>query len=40
MDEIWESIIIDGEVTNYEASPSGLIRNKTTFKILKPFRYM
>ena len=37
MDEIWETIIIDGEVTNYEASPSGLIRNKTTFKILKPY---
>ena len=35
MDEMWETIIIDGEVTNYEASPSGFIRNKTTHKILK-----
>lgn len=37
MNEIWKSIIIDGEVTNYEASPSGLIRNKKTLKILKPY---
>ena len=37
MGEIWKLIIIDGEVTNYEASSSGLIRNKRTLKILKPY---
>lgn len=37
MDEIWEPIIIEGEFTNYEASPSGYIRNRKTCRILKPY---
>lgn len=37
MEEIWKTIIINGEVTNYEASSLGFIRNRTTQKILKPY---
>lgn len=35
MNEIWKTIIIDNEITNYEASTNGFIRNKTTKHILK-----
>ena len=34
---IWKDIIIDGIITNYEVSNTGLVRNKTKGNILKPW---
>ena len=33
----WRNIVIDNEITNYEVSNIGDIRNKTTNKILSPY---